>query len=86
MIRYYYIEQKDRLYAYDSENGFYKSFDRKGEKWVTPVVSFSQVEHDNDIDFVEVPEDVAREISNGVSFDEELKNYLSITGNSQTLS
>ncbi len=80
MLSYYYIKQKDRLYVYDSENGFYKSFDRKGEKWVTPVVSFSQVEHDNDIDFVEISEDVAREISNGVSFDEQLKTYLSIIG------
>lgn len=76
MLRYYYIEQKDRLYVYDSENGFYKGFDRKGERWVTPVVSFSQTERDNDIDFVEISEDVARKISNGVSFDEERKAYL----------
>lgn len=78
MLSYYYVKQKDRLYVYDSENGFYKSFDRAGEKWVTPVVSFSQVERDNDIDFVEISEDVAKEISNGVSFDEQLKYYLSV--------
>ncbi len=40
MLSYYYIKQKDRLYVYDSENGFYKSLDRQGEKWVTPVISF----------------------------------------------
>lgn len=83
MLRYYYIEQKDRLYVYDNESGFYKSFDSKGEKWVTPVVSFSQVEHDNDIDFVEIPEEVAKQISNGVSFEEELKAYLSVIGNNE---
>ena len=52
MLRYYYVEQKDRLYVYDSKNGFYKSFDRAGKKWVTPVVSFFQVVRDNDIDFL----------------------------------
>ena len=77
MLRYYYVEEKDRLYVYDSENGFYKSFDRKGKKWVTPVVSFSQVERDNDIDVVEISEDYAMEIANGVDFDKELKEYLS---------
>ena len=77
MLRYYYVEQKDRLYVYDSENGFYKIFDRVGGKWVTPVISFSQVERDNDIDFVEITQDDANQISNGVSFDEELKIYLS---------
>ena len=80
MLRYYYVKQKDRLYVYDSENGFYKSFDRKEQKWDTPVVSFSQVERDNDIDFVAVSEDVAKQISNGVNFDEELKTYLSLLG------
>ncbi len=86
MLRYYYVEQKDRLYVYDNESGFYKSFDRKGEKWVTPVVSFSQVEHDNDIDFVEISEAVAKQISNGVGFEEELKAYLSVISGPQTLS
>lgn len=80
MLRYYYVEQKDRLYVYDNENGFYKIFDRKGEKWVTPVVSFSQVEHDNDIDFVEISEAAAKNISNNVSFEEELDAYLSVLG------
>ena len=80
MLRYYYVEQKDRLYVYDSENGFYKSFDRKGKKWVTPIVSFSQVEHDNDIDFVEISRDYAMEIASGVDFDKELKDYLSAIG------
>lgn len=80
MLRYYYIEPKDRLYVYDNENGFYKSFDRMSEKWVTPAVSFSQVEYDNDIDFVELSQDIAKEISNGVSFEEQLKEYLSAIG------
>ena len=78
MIRYYYVKGKDRLYVYDYESGFYKLFD--GKKWVTPVNSFSQVEHDNDIDFVEISQDVAKKISNGVNFDKELKTYLSLIG------
>lgn len=80
MLRYYYIEQKDRLYVYDSENGFYKLFDRYGRKWVTPFVSFSQTEHDNDTDFVEISEETAKEISNSVNFDKELNTYLSLLG------
>ena len=80
MLRYYYVEQKDRLYVYDSENGFYKSFDREDGKWVTPVVSFSQVERDNDIDFVAISEDAAKKISDGVGFEEELKAYLTLFG------
>lgn len=81
MLRYYYVKQKDRLHVYDSENGFYKSFDREGKKWVTPIVSFSQVERDNDIDFVEISKDIAREISDGVNFDCDLKNYISLICN-----
>lgn len=80
MLRYYYVEQKDRLYVYDSENGFYKSFDRTGKKWVTPVVSFMQVERNNDIDFLEISEDAAMKIANSINFDEELKAYLSVIG------
>ncbi len=80
MLRYYYVKQKDRLYVYDYESGFYKSFDREREKWVTPAASFSQVESDNDIDFFEISEDAAKEISNGVSFNEQLKIYLSVIG------
>ncbi|MDE7348597.1 MAG: hypothetical protein K2N53_02925 [Clostridia bacterium] len=80
MLRYYYVKQKDRLYVYDNENGFYKTFDTMSEKWVTPAVSFSQVECDNDIDFVEISQDVAKAISNGVSFEEQLKEYLAAIG------
>ena len=79
MLRYYYIGQKDRLYVYDNENGFYKLFDKKAEKWVTPFSSFSQVEHDND-DFAVISEAAAKEISKGISFEEELKTYHSIIG------
>ncbi|MDE6211692.1 MAG: hypothetical protein K2G42_06945 [Clostridia bacterium] len=80
MLRYYYVKQKDRLYVYDNENGFYKSFNGIDKKWVTPAVSFSQVEYDNDIDFVEISQDVAMEIANGVSCEEQLKEYLAAIG------
>lgn len=74
MLRYYYVEQKNRLYVYDSDSGFYKSFN--GEKWVTPTLSFQQVERDNDIDFVEISESAANELSNGIGFEKELMSYL----------
>ena len=80
MLRYYYVENKDRLYIYDSENGFYKSFDREGNTLVTPIVSFAQVERDNDIDFVEISEADAKKIANGVNFEAERKAYLSRIG------
>lgn len=80
MLRYYYVENKDRLYIYDSENGFYKSFDREGNTWVTPIVSFAQVERDNDVDFVEISEADAKKIANGVNFEAERKAYLSLIG------
>ena len=80
MLRYYYVEYKDRLYIYDSENGFYKSFDRGNNTWVTPVVSFAQVERDNDIDFVEISEADAKKISNDAPFEAERKAYLSLIG------
>lgn len=78
-ICYYYIKQKDRLYVYDYESGFYKSFNQIDKKWVTPVVSFSQVEYDNDIDIVEISKDVAMKISNGVSCEDEFKEYLRLS-------
>ena len=80
MLCYYYIKQKDRLYVYDYESGFYKSFNQIDKKWVTPVVSFSQVEYDNYIDFVEISQDVAMEIANSVSCEEQLKEYLASVG------
>lgn len=80
MLRYYYVKRKDSLYVYDHENGFYKSFDRTSNEWYTPIPSFSKVEHDNDIDFVEISEAFAKELSNGVSFDKQLKAYLSAIG------
>ena len=69
MLRYYYVENKDRLYIYDSENGFYKSFDREGNTWVTPIVSFAQVSEAD-----------AKKIANGVNFEAERKAYLSLIG------
>ena len=78
MLQYFYIEERDRLYVHDYESGFFKLFDRIGKKWVTPVNSFMQVEHDFDTDFVEISEDAAREISNGVGVDEEFKAHLAM--------
>ncbi|MDE7214171.1 MAG: hypothetical protein K2N42_06295 [Anaeroplasmataceae bacterium] len=76
MLNYYYTKEKDRLYAYDDESGFFSSFDKYQKKWVMPFCSFSQVEHDND-DFVLITEEAAKEMANGVSFDEEYEAYLS---------
>ena len=76
MLSYYYVKPKDRLYVYDYESGFYKSFDRIKKEWVTPICSFMQVEHDNDIDFVEISRDAAIKIANGVTVDEEYKAFL----------
>ena len=86
MLRYYYIEPKDRLYVYDYESGFFKAFNRVKKEWVTPFCSFMQVEHDNDIDFVEISRDTAIKIANGVTFDEEYKNVLSLIGKQYILS
>lgn len=80
MLRYYYVEQYDRLYVYDYDSGFYKIFNRTDNKWETPVVSFSQTERDFDIDFIEIPEADAKELSNGVSFDEQYKAFLALIG------
>lgn len=80
MLSYYYVGQKDRLYVYDYDSGFFKSFDGYGKKWVTPFYSFSQIERDNDIDFVEISEEEAKKISGGISFDEDYKTYLSLIG------
>lgn len=78
MLRYYYVKQFDRLYVYDYDNGFYGLFDSVKKEWVTPVVSFSQTEHDFDIDFVEIPEEKAKEISHGVSFEKEYKEFVEL--------
>lgn len=80
MLRYYYVEQYDRLYVYDYDTGFYKLFDRFNQKWDTPIISFSQTEHDFDTDFVEIPEATAKELSNGVSFEEQYKAFLKLIG------
>ena len=80
MLQYYYVEEWDLLYVYDYDSGFYKSFDRINKKWVTPVNSFMQVEHDYDTDFVEISEEVAMKISNGVGVDEEFKAHLAMLG------
>ena len=76
MLRYYYTKEKDRLYVYDDESGYFSGFDKYNKKWVIPFSSFSQVEHDND-DFVLISEEAAKEMTNGVSFDEDLEDYLS---------
>ena len=79
MLCYYYIKQKDRLYVHDYESGFYKSFNQIDKKWVTPVVTFSQIEYDNDIDIDEISKDAAMKISNGVSCEDEFKEYLRLS-------
>lgn len=80
MLKYYYVKDRDKLYVYDDETGFYKSFNKPCQEWYTPVISFSEIEHDYDIDLVEIPEATAKELSNGVSFDKQLKTYLSWIG------
>lgn len=55
-----------------------------GKKWVTLVSLFFQAEHNNDIDFIEISQDVAEKILNGVSFDKELKTYLSFIDKSKS--
>lgn len=77
MLNYYYTKEKDRLYAHDYESGFFSGFNKYTGKWEIPALSFSCVEHDND-DFARIPEDTAKELSNGVSVEEDYKNYLSI--------
>jgi len=78
MLSYYYIKQRDRLYVYDYETGFYQIFDRINNKWDTPANSFLQTEHDYDTDFVEISEEAAMKISNGVTCEEEFKTFLSL--------
>ena len=79
MLVYYYTKEKDRLYVYDRESGFFKGFDNYNNKWVTPFYSFMQIDHDND-DFAAISEEEAKKITNGVSFDEEYKKYLALIG------
>lgn len=79
MLRYFYTKEKDRLYVYDRESGFFQAFDQYKNEWVTPYNSFSQIEHDND-DFALISEEAAKQISKGVSFEEKLKTYLAIIG------
>lgn len=80
MLRNYYVKERDRLYVYDYDSGFYKQFDQYAKQWVTPVNSFMQVEHDYDTDFVEISEDEALQISNGVTVDEMYKDFLTMIG------
>ncbi|MDE7330395.1 MAG: hypothetical protein K2N30_04860 [Clostridia bacterium] len=77
MLRYFYAAEKDRLYVYDNESGYFMSFNKYTNKWEIPFSSFMQVEHDND-DFAVISEEAAKKISNGVNFDEDYKNFLSI--------
>ena len=77
MLKYYYTEEKDRLYVYDGENDFFKVFDEYTKKRETPFSSFMQVDHDND-DLTVISEEVANKITNGASFEEDYNKYLSL--------
>ncbi len=75
MLRYYYTKEKDRLYVNDNESGYFMAFNKYTGEWQIPASSFMQVEHDND-DFAEIPESVAKQLSNGASFEKDYKEYL----------
>ncbi|MCM1131187.1 MAG: hypothetical protein NC310_06015 [Roseburia sp.] len=75
MLKYYYTKEKNRLYVYDSESGFFSRFDEYKKKWVIPFSSFSQIDHDND-DLTVISEESAKKITSGVSFNEEYKAFL----------
>ena len=77
MLTYFYTKEKDSLYVYDNENDYFMRFDEYTKKWEIPFSSFMQVDHDND-DLTAISEEEAKKISNGVSFDEDYKEYLSM--------
>ncbi len=79
MLTYFYTKEKDRLYVYDRESGYFSRFNKYTGKWEIPALSFMQIDHDND-DLVAISEDAAKEMSHGVSFDEDYKAYLSAIG------
>jgi len=76
MLRYYYSEEKDRLYVYDNESGYFSRFNKYAKKWEIPSVSFMQVDHDND-DLTVISEEAANKITNGASFEEDYNEFLS---------
>jgi len=76
MLRYYYTEEKDRLYVYDNENGYFSGFNKYTKKWEIPFSSFMQVDHDND-DLTVISEEAANKITNGASFEEDYNKFLS---------
>ena len=77
MLKYYYTEEKDRLYVYDDESGFFRIFNKYAEKWEIPFSSFMQVDHDND-DFTVISEEAAKKITNGISFEEDYNKFISL--------
>ncbi len=76
MLRYYYTKEKDRLYVYDNESGYFMRFNDYTEKWETPCFSFMQVDHDHD-DLTVISEEAAKKITNGASFEEDYNEYIS---------
>lgn len=76
MLRYYYTEEKDRLYVYDNENGYFSGYNKYTEQWEIPFSSFMQVDHDND-DLTVISEETANKITNGASFEEDYNKFLS---------
>lgn len=76
MLKYYYTKEKDRLYVYDYESGYFMRFNKYTEKWEIPSSSFMQVDHDND-DFTVISEEDAKKITNGISFEEDYNKFIS---------
>ncbi len=76
MLRYYYTKEKDRLYVYDNESGYFMRFNEYTKKWEIPCFSFMQVDHDHD-DLTVISEEAARKITNGASFEEDYNKFLS---------
>lgn len=84
MLRYYYTAEKDILYVYDYESGYFHRFNKCTNQWEVPYVSFMQVDHDHD-DLTVISEEAAKKISNGVSFEEDYKKYISMVNSARNL-
>ena len=76
MLNYYYTKEKDRLYVYDHESGYFMRFNQYTKKWEIPFSSFMQVDHDHD-DFTVISEEAAKKMTNGISFEEDYHKFIS---------
>lgn len=84
MLKYYYTEEKDRLYVYDKESGYFSIFNKYTGKWEIPASSFMQIDHDCD-DLTVIPENTAKKITNGASFEKDYNEYLSVINSVRNL-